>query len=172
MTQLILSRLRAATFTAPDLEAWMWIIALLSIFALISLPVGFRLGFLRIEPLDSPVIAGLIFLGSFLMPGVTEELFFRVLLLPHPTENASAIAQWIWASISLFAFVVYHPLNFFAKHNTFKHPVFLLLATLLGIVCAIAYLKTGSLWLTAIAHWLPVAVWLTLLGGYRKVVAL
>jgi predicted Abi (CAAX) family protease len=45
-----------------------------------------------------------------------------------------------------------------------------LLAALLGVVCEIAYLKTGSLWSPAAIHWLVVAVWLTVLGGYRKVV--
>jgi predicted Abi (CAAX) family protease len=46
-----------------------------------------------------------------LFPAITEEVFFRVLLLPHPTENALTVTLWFWGGISLVAFIVYHPLN-------------------------------------------------------------
>jgi len=69
-------------------------------------------------------------------------------------------------------FVVYHPLNalsFFSQGlETFFNSAFLLLATLLGITCSIAYLQSGSLWTPVVIHWLAVVVWLLFLGGYRK----
>lgn len=63
-----------------------------------------------------------------------------------------------------------HPLNIFAAgHDTiFRTPVFLLSAALLGVACTVAYLHTGSLWVPVVIHWIIVAVWLVLLGGYKK----
>ena len=62
----------------------------------------------------------------------------RVFFLPHPLERV-LLTQWLmWASISLFIFVVYHPLNaltFYKKANpTFLQPVFLLLASELKLL--------------------------------------
>jgi predicted Abi (CAAX) family protease len=69
-------------------------------------------------------------------------------------------------------FIVYHPLNalsFFPKGlKTFFNWVFLVLAALLGIICSIAYLQSGSLWTPVVIHWLAVVIWLLLLGGYGK----
>lgn len=167
----MLYRLSAAIATIPDTQAWAWTIALLVAYALISLPIGFRLGFVQVEVLKGswPLVAGII-AGSFLMPGMSEELFFRVLLFPHPTEKASLMTLWLWGCTSLFIFLVYHPLNIFAigHDKTFREPVFLLLAALLGIACTISYWQSGSLWPPVVIHWLIVAVWLILLGGYRK----
>ncbi|WP_226591035.1 CPBP family glutamic-type intramembrane protease [Microseira wollei] len=139
----------------------------------ISLPIGFYQGFLQVDILKASRIKVATIIGrTFFFPGVSEELFVRVLLLPHPSENASISAHWLWACISLAVFIVYHPLNalsfFPAGRPTFFNPVFLLLAALLGIVCTIAYLKSGSLWLPVAIHWLVVVVWLLLLGGYGK----
>ncbi len=69
-------------------------------------------------------------------------------------------------------FIVYHPLNalsFFPRGlETFFNVIFLVLAALLGIVCSIAYIQSGSLWTAVGIHWFAVVVWLLLLGGYRK----
>ncbi len=46
---------------------------------------------------------------------------------------------------------------------------FLTLAAILGIGCTAAYYVTwGSLVAAALAHWLPVQLWLFLLGGLDK----
>jgi len=90
------------------------------------------------------------------MPAVTEELFFRVLLLPQTTENLSTSALWIWLCISLSLFILYHPLNAlsFALRGveTFSNSVFLVLAALLGVICSLAYIQSGSLWTPAMIH--------------------
>jgi predicted Abi (CAAX) family protease len=79
---------------------------------------------------------------------------------------------WFWGCLSLFLFVVYHPLNalsFFSRGiETFFNRIFLTLAALLGMLCSLTYLQSGSLWTPVVIHWLVVVVWLLLLGGYRK----
>lgn len=164
-------RLGVAILTIPDAHAWAFSGALLLVYALISLPIGFYSGFVRFDVFpDSRVAIAGILAGSLLMPGISEELFFRVLLLPHPTENASLAALWLWGCIGLVIFLIYHPLNILAlgHDRTFRNPVFLLLAALLGIACTLSYWQSGSLWPPVIIHWLIVVVWLLLLGGYRE----
>lgn len=171
--QTLVYRLRQALSTLPTADAWLFSGVLLLILAMVSLPIGFYLGFLKIEILNASWDTTLgIIAGSFVRPAITEELFFRVLLLPQRDENPSAATLWLWGCISLAMFIVYHPLNalsfFPAGIKTFFDPVFLLLAALLGSVCTIAYLQSGSLWVSVVIHWLVVAVWLLLLGGYGR----
>jgi len=170
---VIAHRLITAVSTLPDAEAWLHAAALILIFTIIALPIGFQRGFLQIEVLRASwsKIIGIIATSLF-MPAVIEELFFRVLLLPRSTENVSPLGLWFWGCISLAMFIAYHPLNalsFFPRGlKTFFHVVFLVLAALLGIVCSIAYIQSGSLWTPVVIHWLAVVVWLLLLGGYKK----
>lgn len=166
-------RLNTAFSTFPTIKAWLIAAALLLLFTLFCLPVGLWCNFLRIENLKaSKKIIFIIVTGSLLFPAISEELFFRVLFLPHPQENVTAATVWLWGSISLLLFIIYHPLNavtFFPNgRKTSFNPVFLLLAAVLGIVCSIVYLQSGSLWLPVIIHWLVVVVWLVFLGGYKQ----
>ncbi|MGA9381318.1 MAG: CPBP family glutamic-type intramembrane protease [Phormidium sp.] len=166
-------RISAAFSTLPTINAWLIAAALLLVLTLFCLPVGLWSNFLRIENLKASkkIILGII-TGSLLFPAISEELFFRVLFLPHPQENGTAATVWFWGIISLVLFVIYHPLNavtfFPTGRKTFFNPVFLLLAAVLGIVCNIVYEQSGSLWLPVIIHWLVVVVWLVFLGGYKQ----
>ena len=170
---VVAHRLITAVSTLPDAEAWLHAAALILIFTIIALPIGFQGGFLQIEVLRASwsKIIGIIATSLF-MPAVIEELFFRVLLLPRTTEKVSALGLWFWGCISLAMFIAYHPLNalsFFPRGlKTFFNVVFLILAALLGLTCSIAYIQSGSLWPPVVIHWLAVVVWLLLLGGYRK----
>lgn len=174
--QETINRLTKSFSTIPTTKDWLQAIALLAVLALISLTVGFKFNFLEIRFLTASwkKIASIIAISLF-TPAITEELFFRVLLLPHATEHVSAEMQWAWGSVSLIAFILYHPLNaasfFPAGQTTFKDPIFLLLAGVLGIACAIAYLQSGSLLLPVLIHWIVVLSWLLLLGGYKKLYA-
>jgi predicted Abi (CAAX) family protease len=109
---VIAHRLSVAISTIPDTEAWLQAAALLLVFTIIALPIGFRWRFLQIEVLRASwrTIIGIIATSLF-MPAVTEEVFFRVLLLPRTTENVSASILWLWGCISLAMFIAYHPLN-------------------------------------------------------------
>ncbi len=170
----IIHRLSAAISTLPTAEAWLYTATLAFIFTIIALPIGFIGRFLQIEVVKASwtVIIGIITI-SFLRPAVTEELFFRVLLLPPILGNeVSSAGLWLWGCISLVLFIVYHPLNamsFFPRgRKTFFNGVFLVLAALLGIVCSLAYIQSHSLWTAVVIHWLAVVIWLLFLGGYKK----
>ncbi len=53
--------------------------------------------------------------------------------------------------------------------SVFWDPRFLTLAAVLGIGCTASYyVSGGSLVAAALTHWLPVQVWLFLLGGLNK----
>ncbi|HJT50321.1 MAG TPA: CPBP family glutamic-type intramembrane protease, partial [Nitrosospira sp.] len=104
------------------------------------------------------------------MPSFFEEFFFRAALLPHPVEAISPRARFIQASGSLIAFVFMHPVNgAISGRAVFLDPSFLVLATLLGIVCTMTYLKSGSIWPPILFHWFTVVVWIMFLGGWEKV---
>ncbi|WP_448999048.1 CPBP family glutamic-type intramembrane protease [Myxosarcina sp. GI1(2024)] len=111
-------------------------------------------------------------LMALFAPAIFEEFFFRVLLLPHPSENSSFGFLLSWIIISLFSFVVYHPLNGLlfstSEQKIFIDPTFLILATGLGIFCTSLYLNSGSLWTPVVFHWTVVVVWLLCLGGNTK----
>lgn len=166
-------RLSAAVSTIPDTKGWLDGAALLLLFAIIALPIGFQSKFIQLEMVRvSWQNAIAITILSLFMPATSEELVFRGLLLPRTTENLSVAEIWFWGCLSLILFIIYHPLNaltFFPRgRQTFFHPIFLTLAGLLGIVCTLAYLQSGCLWIPVIIHWLIVVVWLLLLGGYGK----
>jgi predicted Abi (CAAX) family protease len=77
-----------------------------------------------------------------------------------------------WGALSLGLFVAYHPLAgrlwYPQGRRLFEDGRFLLLTSLLGLVCVIAYQVTGSLWPPVLIHWLVVVIWLELLGGRRR----
>ena len=94
---VIAHRLSAAISTLPNTEAWLQAAALLLLFTLVALPIGFHFRFLQLEVLKASwgTITGII-ASSFLMPAVTEELFFRVLFLPRTTEHVSMSLLGFW----------------------------------------------------------------------------
>jgi predicted Abi (CAAX) family protease len=103
------------------------------------------------------------------LPALIEEFGFRLLLIPHPIETAISSDIYLWSIGSLILFTIYHPLNAWTLYKlgnpTFMDWRFLLLTSLLGLVCSIAYLITGSIWSAVLIHWLVVGSWLKLFGG-------
>lgn len=171
--EFLRDRLEIAGLTVPTGESWLVGLGLTGIYALVALAIGFPTGFLQVTPAGLPWGQKVALAGRALItPAILEELFFRGLLLPHPGEQATLTTQLTWSIISLLLFVIYHPLNGFSffppGRNTFVQPTFLVLAALLGAVCTIVYLYSGSLWLPVILHWVVVAVWLLELGGYHR----
>jgi predicted Abi (CAAX) family protease len=171
LLESIFARLLNAIILLPTWQDWINAAALLTIYSLIALPLGFYRKFLRINlQLSWQKSIKIIFI-SFFTPALLEEIFFRVLLLPNPKVNLSIYA-YIWISFSLILFIIYHPLNaitlFKSGRKTFFDPIFLSLATLLGIICTITYLQSASLWTPVVLHWIIVVVWLTCLGGYKQ----
>lgn len=162
--------LLTALQTIPTGEHWLLGAILLIIYGAIALIWGFRSDFLQFRLLQSPSKIGQIIVTSFFAPALIEEIVFRVLLLPQPTQNLKQLPV-IAVTINLLIFVVYHPLNaltFFPRgRKIFFEETFLSLASLLGLICIVAYWLSSSLWLPVILHWIVVVTWLIGLGGYN-----
>lgn len=171
--QLIGKRLNAAFSTFPTAAHLLQLGLPLLGLAILILLIGFKSGFLEVDVLQKSrgEITKIVAL-SFIIPGLSEEIIFRVLFLPHPTENPLIETQLLWGAISLAVFIIYHPFQALtwnhAGREVFTEPSFLILAALLGAMCTIAYLVVGSIWFPVLIHWLAVVVWLVLLGGFTK----
>ena len=167
---LLFARLVNSLLAPLTLKSWALVAGVLLVYGVIAIPLGFRTGFLSFTPDLLLTKQGI--LGSFrvfFIPALAEEVLMRVFLLPHPVERVLLSSWLVWAGISLFIFIVYHPLNaltlYRVSYPTFLKPVFLTLAGLLGLSCMIAYYLTGSLLSIVLIHWIVVVVWLFILGG-------
>ncbi len=168
----LLTRFISALTYPLSSKDWYLSLGLLLSYGLIVISIGFKIGFLTWQLVDISPKKCFQILQLFFLPAFMEELVFRVLLLPHPFEGVNGIEWLFWVTLSLSLFIVYHPLNallFYPQgRNLFRQPIFLVFAGLLGIVCAISYTITASLWPPVIIHWLIVVIWLFLLGGEQK----
>jgi predicted Abi (CAAX) family protease len=110
--------------------------------------------------------------GLLVMPAMAEELIFRVALLPQPDEGMGLARSAGWLTLSVLAFVAYHPLAgtcwYPAGRRLFRRPDFLAQCALLGLLCGLAYLASGCLWSAVAIHWITVVLWLEWLGGRRQ----
>ncbi|MGD1942659.1 MAG: type II CAAX prenyl endopeptidase Rce1 family protein [Leptolyngbyaceae cyanobacterium] len=97
-------------------------------------------------------------LSALLAPALLEELGFRVLLLPHPTEAVLPVTLVIWTTISLSLFVLYCLWRDRRRQPAVQRgwrdrrrqiPP----AISLGLIATVLYLSTGSLWLVTGFHW-------------------
>jgi predicted Abi (CAAX) family protease len=151
-----------------------WLGALaLGLYALLAIPFGLKTRFLkRQNAITNPMQAVLTAIYLFFLPALVEEIFFRVMLLPHPLEGVPAGWWLFWALVNLVLFVLYHWVQgkFFRQHvqATLCDRRFLLLAGWLGFILISLYQLTGSLWLITSIHWLVVLVWIFALGGYAR----
>lgn len=160
----------AAVTTLPTRDDLARAAGLYLLFLVGAVPLGIVSGLLH--PSLPPLTAGgaaLTALTVLLHPAFTEELVFRVLLLPRRLEHVSRRRLYVSVSVALFLYVVAHPLNayFFwpAAMPIFGNAFYLAMTTLLGLTCITAYLMSGSIWLPVLIHWLTVSLWLLLLGG-------
>ncbi|MEM8604655.1 MAG: CPBP family glutamic-type intramembrane protease [Cyanobacteria bacterium P01_H01_bin.121] len=175
LPRLLYERTHSAALTLPTTTAELWLLGLLVLYAAIALPVGFRQRLFRFEMVQQWSIVIPTLLIALIFPALLEEWVFRVLLLPMQTD-ATLTSVLGWSSLSLGIFVAAHPLNalifFPSRRATFTSPTFLVLASLLGVVCTIAYLQSHSLWPPVAIHWFLVVVWLLWLGGYQRMTPL
>lgn len=168
---LFYDRTVSAFLSFPDLSSWLISLLLLLTVAIICVPVGLNTGFLSVKVSNLSVTQTIkVSAICFIFPAIAEEFLFRVLLVPHKSEDVSMAVQFFLSFISLLLYVLSHPLNaitFYKKgDSTFKNPIFLLLTFILGSVCTFSYIQSGSIWTSAVIHWLTVLGWLLLLNGY------
>jgi len=165
------SRIVLSFATMPSRRQWLETAALLIAFALIALPIGFVGGLLSFKPAPEPLASLATFAAvAFFVPSLFEETLFRALLLPQASERRS-VSQLIWyASLSVVLFVLGHPLAAClfapAARPLFYDGVFLFLSAVFGLVAVIAFLRSGSIWPSAIMHWVVVVVWKLWFGGW------
>jgi len=170
MLAILWKRLIAALTTIPSFEDWGLTVGIFAIYSAIAFTIGKVTDFLRWQ---KPINNWLrIWCQTLFAPALVEEMIFRVFILPHSNERITTESWLIWAGASLFLFLIYHPINaltlYKAGYPTFLNSTFLLLASLLGIACTLAYSLTGSIWSPVVVHWLVVAIWLCYLGGYQQ----
>ncbi|MEH2139063.1 CPBP family glutamic-type intramembrane protease [Nostoc sp.] len=169
---VILNRV-LASLALPTQQDWLVLVLLLIVYSIIAIPYGWKLGFLQINIWSANWIDKyLLTLRCLFTPAILEELLFRVILLPHPTEITNWLRWSLWAIVSLVLFVLYHPFNaktfFKAGNPTFFNRVFITLTLCLGVICTVAYTLTGSFWVIVLIHWVVVVVWLIVFGGMTK----
>lgn len=164
---------RRAFMTLPNRTALRRWAALILLYALVAVPLGLVTGFLRLEPLQGTGRKLLAAATLLVEPGILEELIFRVWLLPHPQEDVSGRRRLVSVVAGLLVFVLAHPISGMTlsprARDLFTDVAFLLQATLLGAVCSVAYLLSGSIWPPMLLHWIPVTIWILYLGGARRV---
>ncbi|HEY9879536.1 MAG TPA: CPBP family glutamic-type intramembrane protease [Leptolyngbyaceae cyanobacterium] len=166
-------RRMADAVALPSLVAVGVIGGALLLYGAIALPYGFKSKFLHQQVvLGNPVMFALALVQLLFLPALVEEILFRVLLLPHPSEGLPEWQWWLVALLGLGLFVGYHLLSartyYKQGYPTFFDRRFIALMTWLGIVLTLAYRTTGSLWVVTAVHWVVVAVWLYGLGGNAR----
>jgi len=172
----IARRLRLSIATWPDRAGWRDALLLTTVWAAVAVPLGIGLGVARWEASSSSRGELLAFAAmAIVIPSLAEEILFRALLIPHRSESVSVGNRLAWAGFALAVFVAYHPLNGWllkvSAATVFTDPGFLTLAALLGVVCTLAYWRTGSIWPAVGIHWLTVVAWKVCLGGRIILVA-
>jgi uncharacterized protein len=160
-------RLYAAFKTRPSDHSWRYAIVLIALYSVIYVPIGFSQGLLTWSwPKDWQTI-GITLLTAFVMPGLDEEIIFRVLLIPHQTEPMRPLVRWGWILLSWLLFVAAHFCHPWVP-PFFWSPAFVIGAGLMGLVCTLSYLQSRSVWPPIVIHWFLVSNWLLFLGGLDK----
>jgi predicted Abi (CAAX) family protease len=143
-------RIWMAVKTRPRWSDWGLAALLLLAFSLIVLPLGLESHWLT-PGIALPWPQGLRLAARVLvLPALTEEVFWRVLMLPHKTEILTPKKRWLVGLPMLGLFVLMHVFSSLTIYPqgfpTFVDPIFLLSATLLGLICTVAY-WAGCPWL-------------------------
>lgn len=167
---LLTKRAVTGLLTKPDKEGALFCLRISLLFGALALAFGYLSNWL-----DSGIAIryslGTIVTFTLLhlvLPGVFEEMIFRVLWLPakgEPWKNSAV--GWFWGALLIF--VLWHPFMALTWLPKFQYVFldwrFLFVVVMLGITCGLMYIRTGSIWPPMILHWATVVLWKTFLGG-------
>ncbi|MCJ7546936.1 MAG: CPBP family glutamic-type intramembrane protease [Deltaproteobacteria bacterium] len=162
--------LKRGLLTLPEGLDILFSVVVFLIYISVALCIGLYSGFMKIKVLTTDTWV-MIFLpiSLFFVPSLFEEMFFRGLLLPHKSRATSNRLLLLYSVFSIFIFIAWHPINAatinLPAFAVFTNLVFLCFAALMGIACTITYLKTGSIWVPAVIHWLTVLAWVFFFNG-------
>jgi uncharacterized protein len=159
-------RFRCSVSRVPSRSAWQFAIVTLMLYGVLCIPFGVAIGFLKFQPEPNPWQWLNVPLSALVMPGILEELVFRVFLLPHPTEPLPPITRKRWICVSWVLFMLYHLPPWTPKF--FHELPFLIGAGLLGVICTLCALQSRSMWTAVWVHWAIVVQWLLIWGGLER----
>lgn len=129
-------------------DAWEVVLALLGLGL-------FRLAQSRLpvppSPKPSPTLLAVLL--AILSPALWQEILFRVLLLPHPTEGVTPVMIGLWTVISLGLWLAYHALRLRPRASGPHLLANLACPAVVGLLATVIYLATGSLWIGTGFHW-------------------
>lgn len=121
---------------------------------LLALALVGRLGsVLPATPVSRSTRSPLALLLALFSPVLWQELLFRVLLLPHPSEGVRPAMVGLWAMISLGLWLAYHGVTVSSASSGSSLRASLAYPAVVGLLTTGIYLATGSLWLVAGFHW-------------------
>ncbi len=127
--------------------------------------IGFAGSLMTLGWTDDPRRLARLALVAIVAPALGEELLFRVLLLPPPATPVPGLR--IAGSVALF--VLWHPIQIFLFGpewgETVLDPWFLAAVAVFGLAASRLYIATGSIWPSALLHWIVVVGWKAFLGG-------
>ncbi len=168
-----LDDMRAGLHTCPDRRAFRIGLSALAIHLILTGFIGIGTGFMRLSPLRAPTwLTALLPFTLLVFPSLLEELFFRGVLIPHPSRGVPPGPKYAAIALSTAAFVLWHPLNALTINTTaagvFTDARFLAIVVVLGVACGIAYAETGVIWIPVAIHWVSVLLWVCFLGGRNE----
>ena len=152
----------------PPTGEWRFTLLITTIYVLFALGANGLFGLFHpfYNPGKNPILLALVLV---VFPTFLEESLFRGMLIPIETYQKGSRAIAFHTLVSAFAFTIWHPLNALTI-NPSARPIFydirfLLIVFVLGIACAMVYIRSRSLWSAIIVHWITVLGWVMFLGG-------
>jgi membrane protease YdiL (CAAX protease family) len=136
-------------------DLWAALFGLLT-YAVIGLPIGLRLGFLRFSPTNPQVLDVVVsVVGGYLLVALPEELLFRGIIQNLLSRRSSRWAGLIVASV---VFGLAHLNNTTPGFPT-PNWAYVLMASLAGVVYGWVWQRTNKVTVSAITHALVNLVW-------------
>lgn len=162
--------LKKGLTTFPDASGWRFSIVITLCYLVLSLAIIKSSSILLWTPRKNGFnLALLLYIVIILYNAFVEEIIFRGILIPPKYRNVPQKKSYLSAIFSISIFVAWHPITalFFShpKRHLFLDPAILCIVTLLAMACSITYLRTSSLWMPIIIHWITIIVWVLGFGG-------
>ncbi len=122
--------------------------------AIILIPAGLHLGFLKINPkLNGALFLQTLF-GYIFFVGIPEELVFRG-MLQNILNRMATMPIAVLISNSLFACIYTH----LTGNSIFPNWTYVGFAFIAGLVYAISYIKSGSIFVPILVHGITDTLW-------------